>query len=92
MPRDPKYDILFEPVTIGPVTAKNRFYQVPMAPTAGPILTFSADPVQARSMDKQDIRDLRRWYRNAFRRAKPPDARVDRAPLAVVQIRGGLSA
>ncbi len=27
--RDPRYDILFEPVTIGPVTAKNRFYQVP---------------------------------------------------------------
>ena len=24
-----RYDILFEPVTIGPVTAKNRFYQVP---------------------------------------------------------------
>ena len=23
------YDILFEPVNIGPVTAKNRFYQVP---------------------------------------------------------------
>jgi len=29
MPRDPRYDILFEPVRIGPVTAKNRFYQVP---------------------------------------------------------------
>ena len=29
MPRDPRYDILFEPVKIGPVTAKNRFYQVP---------------------------------------------------------------
>ncbi len=27
--RDPRYDILFEPVKIGPVTAKNRFYQVP---------------------------------------------------------------
>jgi dimethylamine/trimethylamine dehydrogenase len=162
MPRDPRYDILFEPVEIGPVTARNRFYQVPhcngggyrdpsaaaemrrvkaeggwgvifteqveihhsseitpfielrlwedkdipilarmadriheydalagielaysgvngpnlytrevpMAPTGGPILTFTADPVQARAMDKQDIRDLRRWYRNAFRRAK----------------------
>ncbi|MHA1107815.1 MAG: oxidoreductase [Alphaproteobacteria bacterium] len=165
MPRDPKYDILFEPVQIGPVAAKNRFYQVPhcngggyrdpsaaaemrrvkaeggwgvifteqvemhhssevapyielrlwedqdipmlarmaeriheydalagieltysgingpnlysrevpRAPTAGPILTFSADPVQARAMDKQDIRDLRRWYRNAFRRARQAD-------------------
>ena len=29
MTRDPRYDILFEPVTIGPVTAKNRFFQVP---------------------------------------------------------------
>lgn len=27
--RPPRYDILFEPVEIGPVTAKNRFYQVP---------------------------------------------------------------
>ncbi len=29
MARDPRYDILFEPIRIGPVTAKNRFYQVP---------------------------------------------------------------
>ena len=29
MSRDPRYDILFEEVTIGPVTAKNRFFQVP---------------------------------------------------------------
>ncbi len=29
MPRDSRYDILFEPVRIGPKTAKNRFYQVP---------------------------------------------------------------
>ena len=27
--RDPRHDILFEPVRIGPVTAKNRFYQTP---------------------------------------------------------------
>jgi len=27
--RDPRYDVLFEPVKIGPVTARNRFYQVP---------------------------------------------------------------
>lgn len=27
--RDPRYDILFESVRIGPVTAKNRFFQVP---------------------------------------------------------------
>ncbi len=29
MSRDPRYDILFQPVRIGPVTARNRFYQVP---------------------------------------------------------------
>ena len=29
MTRDARYDVLFEPVQIGPVTAKNRFYQVP---------------------------------------------------------------
>ncbi len=29
MTRDPRFDILFEPVRIGPVTAPNRFYQVP---------------------------------------------------------------
>ena len=29
MSRDPRFDILFEPVRIGPVTAPNRFYQVP---------------------------------------------------------------
>ena len=27
--RDPRYDPLFEPIRIGPVTAKNRFFQVP---------------------------------------------------------------
>ena len=27
--RDPKYDVLFEPVRIGPLTAKNRLFQVP---------------------------------------------------------------
>ena len=29
MPRDPRHDILFEPVRIGPKTLRNRFYQVP---------------------------------------------------------------
>src|ERR671936_792153 len=29
MPRDPRYDILFEPVRIGPKVLRNRFYQVP---------------------------------------------------------------
>jgi len=29
MARDPRHDILFEPVKIGPKTLRNRFYQVP---------------------------------------------------------------
>jgi dimethylamine/trimethylamine dehydrogenase len=160
--RDPRYDVLFEPVKIGPVTAKNRFYQVPhcngggyrdpsaaaemrrvkseggwgvifteqveihhsseitpfielriwdeddmpgltkmadaihsngalsgielaysgangpnlytrevpMGPMHSPILTFTSDPVQARAMDRQDIRNLRHWHKLAYRRAK----------------------
>ncbi len=31
MARKPRFDILFDPVRIGPVTAPNRFYQVPHA-------------------------------------------------------------
>ncbi|WP_136645923.1 NAD(P)-binding protein [Tabrizicola sp. YIM 78059] len=44
--------------------------EVPLAVTGGPILTFTADPVQARTMDREDIRNLRRWFRNAFRRSQ----------------------
>jgi dimethylamine/trimethylamine dehydrogenase len=33
--RDPKYDVLFEPIQIGPKTLKNRFYQVPHCIGAG---------------------------------------------------------
>ena len=160
--RDPRYDILFEPVDIGPVTAKNRFYQVPhcngmgyrdptalawmrgvkaeggwavvcteqvefhhtsditpfielrlwddrdipmlarmadrihefgslagielayngmnapnsygrevpMGPSGLPVMTFTYDPVQARTMTKRDIRDIRRWHRTAALRAR----------------------
>lgn len=35
MARNPYFDILFEPVRIGPVTTKNRFYQVPHAAAMG---------------------------------------------------------
>ena len=31
MPRNPRYDLLFDPVRIGPKVAKNRFFQVPHA-------------------------------------------------------------
>jgi dimethylamine/trimethylamine dehydrogenase len=43
--------------------------EVPLAVTGGPILTFTADPVQARTVDREDIRNIRRWFRNAIRRA-----------------------
>ena len=159
---DPRYSVLFEPVKIGPVTAPNRFYQVPhcngmaharpkslaamrgvkaeggwgvvsteeveihpsadlnpviegrlwsdddipyhaktveaihehgslaaiqlahngmaaanlftrippMAPSNMSVVWDFGDPVQARAMDKDDIRNLRQWYRDAARRAK----------------------
>ena len=35
MQRNPRYDILFEPVRIGPVVAPNRFYQTPHATGMG---------------------------------------------------------
>jgi dimethylamine/trimethylamine dehydrogenase len=35
MSRNPRYDVLFEPVQIGPVTAPNRFYQTPHATGMG---------------------------------------------------------
>ncbi len=49
-----------------------NFYtkEVPLAPSAGPIRTFTNDPVQARAMDKTDIRNLRRWFVNAAKRSK----------------------
>ena len=44
--------------------------ETPLAVSGGPILTFTSDPVQARTMDREDIRNLRRWFRNAFRRSQ----------------------
>ena len=44
--------------------------EVPLAPSAMPIRTFTNDPVQARALDKEDIRDLRRWFVNAAERSK----------------------
>ncbi len=41
----------------------------PMGPAHLPVATFTADPVQARRMDKGDIADLRRWHREAVRRS-----------------------
>ena len=49
-----------------------NFYgrEVPMAPTGLPVATFTYDPVQARTMDKSDIRDVRRWHRSAAVRGR----------------------
>ena len=49
-----------------------NFYtkEVPLAPTALPIRTFTNDPVQARALDRTDIRNLRRWFVNAAKRSK----------------------
>ena len=44
--------------------------EVPMAVSAQPIRTFTNDPVQARALDKADIKDLRRWFVNAAKRSK----------------------
>ena len=35
MPRNPKHDVLFQPIKIGPKTLRNRFYQVPHCIGAG---------------------------------------------------------
>ena len=37
MPRDPRHDVLFEPLKIGPKTTPNRFFQVPHCNNAGTI-------------------------------------------------------
>ncbi len=60
------YDILFESVRIGPVTAPNRFFQVPHCNGFG----YRSPRSHARKMDKQDIRNLRNWHRDAALRAK----------------------
>jgi dimethylamine/trimethylamine dehydrogenase len=44
--------------------------EIPMGPAHLPVATFTADPVQARRMDLEDIRNLRRWHRKAVARSK----------------------
>ncbi len=43
--------------------------EVPLAVSAGPILTFTSDPVQARAVTLADIATLRGWFRAAVRRS-----------------------
>jgi len=47
MSRNPRYDILFEPVQIGPVTAPNRFYQTPHATGMGNMRPNSSAALRA---------------------------------------------
>jgi len=47
MPRNPRYDVLFEPVQIGPVTAPNRFYQTPHATGMGNMRPNSSAAIRA---------------------------------------------
>ncbi|MDO6966760.1 oxidoreductase [Rhizobium alvei] len=44
--------------------------EVPMGPGHLPVATFTYDPVQARAMDKEDIRNLRKWHLQAVLRAR----------------------
>ena len=53
--RNPRYDVLFNPVPIGPVTAPNRFYQTPHATGMGArsreefvglFKAFAGDPIE----------------------------------------------
>jgi dimethylamine/trimethylamine dehydrogenase len=52
----------------GPSAANRQSREVPIGPSHRPVTTH--DPVQARRMDKQDIKNLRQWHRDAAVRAK----------------------
>ena len=53
----------------GGLHAANRLTRIaPYGPSHAPI--DSDDPIQARAMDKSDIRDFRQWHRDAARRAR----------------------
>lgn len=51
--------------------AANNFSRLaPLGPGHQAVVTDFSEPVQARAMDKDDIRALRKWYRDAARRAR----------------------
>ena len=54
----------------GPTCPNSYSREVPMAPSGMPVARSGFDPVQARAMDKQDIRNLRHWHRSAALRAR----------------------
>ena len=47
MTRDPRHDILFRPLKIGPLTAKNRFFQVPHCNGRGSVYPSSMAAMRA---------------------------------------------
>ena len=58
MARDPRHDILFEPLQIGPKTLRNRFYQVPHCTGFGNAKL--AGQTEIRPEDVQDNRNVKR--------------------------------
>ncbi len=52
----------------GYATPNRTSREIPMAPSHLPVRML--DPIQARAMDKRDIRDVRRWHREAALRAR----------------------
>ena len=54
----------------GPHAANHYAREVPLAASTIPVTTAGYEPLQARAMDRQDIRDLRRWHRAAALRAR----------------------
>jgi len=52
----------------GYATTNRYSREIPMAPSHIPVQ--ASDPVQARAMDKADIRNVRRWHRKAALRAR----------------------
>ncbi|NIA69352.1 NADH:flavin oxidoreductase [Pelagibius litoralis] len=57
-----------EPCYDGLATPNRYSREIPMGPSARPVTYL--EPVQARAMDKTDIRNLRRWYVDAARRSR----------------------
>ena len=52
----------------GPASANRYSREIPMGPSHLPVIRY--DPVQARAMDMSDIRECRRWHRQAALRAR----------------------
>ena len=44
--------------------------EIPLGPMDLPVYSYFSDPVQVRAMDKEDIRNFRKWHRDAAMRAK----------------------